>query len=78
MRSSRRKSVAEGRRLLSCILRLSGPAFALPRSARTASLALALRSDAAGAMMLRIVRPLTLNAPAVGALGAYKTEAEVP
>jgi hypothetical protein len=38
---------------------------------------LVLRSDQAGAALLRIVMPLTLNAPASGALGAYKTEEDI-
>ncbi len=38
---------------------------------------LVLRSDRAGATLLRIVMPLTLNAPASGILGAYKTEEDI-
>jgi hypothetical protein len=38
---------------------------------------LVLRSDQAGAALLRIVMPLTLNAPASGPLSAYKTEEDI-
>jgi hypothetical protein len=38
---------------------------------------LILRSDQAGASLVRIVVPLTLNAPASGPLSAYKTEEDI-